>query len=233
MRRWRRIVHNLLTVFSLVLAVSIAAGWGASEVSFPHVRGPLPARGGEAIDRVLVCMVNGRLVVLSRVATLVSSSPELRMTLEDLPVPSNPNDWPQPIARVRVDLRDMRAVMVKDYSVRPPQFAPESYRTMLSEREVISSNPWGWLGFDFGGRRPARKFTISGGGSVSVAEQVWAIPLWPLLLVSSIPAARWWWQNRQSRRWLMAGRCPACGYDLRATPGRCPECGKSAAPATA
>ena len=57
---------------------------------------------------------------------------------------------------------------------------------------------------------------------------VWFIPYWAILLCTSVfPVVatlqiihEWRTHRRRSRQ-----QCPACGYDLRATPDRCPECG--------
>jgi hypothetical protein len=51
----------------------------------------------------------------------------------------------------------------------------------------------------------------------------WAVALAASLLPGALAARR---VSRRSNR--SAGACPACGYDLRATPGRCPECGRVA-----
>jgi hypothetical protein len=53
------------------------------------------------------------------------------------------------------------------------------------------------------------------------------VPLWAVALSTGVGA---WATHRVARRMLRAARlaanlCPACGYDLRATPGQCPECG--------
>ena len=64
-----------------------------------------------------------------------------------------------------------------------------------------------------------------------------AIPHWMAATLVGLPgvltlAARSVSRIRRAR--LAARRlCPACGYDLRATPGRCPECGTTTAPSPA
>jgi hypothetical protein len=52
----------------------------------------------------------------------------------------------------------------------------------------------------------------------------WVAPAWAVGTATAIlPAIRFrrWLRRRKAR----PGLCPACGYDLRATPERCPECG--------
>ena len=59
------------------------------------------------------------------------------------------------------------------------------------------------------------------------------VPHWLVVLVTAALPAAWCWNRARRRRRAVAGRCPSCGYDLRATPDRCPECGAAPAAATA
>ena len=48
-------------------------------------------------------------------------------------------------------------------------------------------------------------------------------PMWLFAAPFAVPPMLWLRARRRSKG---PGQCPACGYDLRASPDRCPECGK-------
>jgi hypothetical protein len=77
---------------------------------------------------------------------------------------------------------------------------------------------WGplrWYGEDRS--RPADGYYARG---LRVGVSHWLVAS-PLL----VPPLLWLRRSRRTRRARKIGTCPACGYDLRATPDRCPECG--------
>ena len=57
------------------------------------------------------------------------------------------------------------------------------------------------------------------------AGQLFAVPYWFWVAAGAVLPSVWVIRHRRSSGRRAAGCCPACGYDLRATPDRCPECG--------
>ena len=71
------------------------------------------------------------------------------------------------------------------------------------------------LGFFFDNR-------TSAAGAARIARIAIVFPTWLVLIITAIlPARRLLVRSRRPSH----PACPACGYDLRATPHRCPECG--------
>jgi hypothetical protein len=83
-----------------------------------------------------------------------------------------------------------------------------------------------------GGTRRAVAGFYAGRGSVYGLSFTLALaPLWSVVAafaVLPLSAAVSIVRRRRRARRAAAGLCPACGYDLRATPDRCPECGRAA-----
>ena len=75
---------------------------------------------------------------------------------------------------------------------------------------------------------PATKFS-HGGGRNLVGYILFGIGVGsvPIILADAALSTLGTIADRRARQRHAAGRCPACGYDLRASKGRCPECGRA------
>lgn len=81
--------------------------------------------------------------------------------------------------------------------------------------------------YGFSWHEKRRTGDYSGGTYV---QRYWqrSVPLWLVAALCGILPAVWllkFWRARRRAARIRVGRCPVCGYDVRATPVRCPECG--------
>ena len=87
----------------------------------------------------------------------------------------------------------------------------------------------GRRGFDFD---PLYVDPHSGSERRSITSSHIQLPMWFIAALFLAPMFLRAWRHCRKRRQHQRGRCPTCGYDLRATPDRCPECGTVPPPPT-
>jgi hypothetical protein len=102
---------------------------------------------------------------------------------------------------------------------------PMTYR---HEKGVVSLRPAATMQLEALGFAYSHRNGQTSWSAAPFVETWIVIPLLPLALVSAALPSAWLIRRVRQRRTRRPGLCPACGYDLRATPERCPECGTAA-----
>ena len=75
---------------------------------------------------------------------------------------------------------------------------------------------------------PAANGVLGFGHIAAGGARILRVPWWSVLASAVCLSLLLVRKSRRAARASASGLCPACGYDLRATPERCPECGTTA-----
>jgi hypothetical protein len=150
------------------------------------------------------------------------------------------NDWHWQGTSLAIDSRSIHFVGGSVLVGRYRRLVPPSNAVEMAKFYESQIGRFRWFADDspHPGRFPPADFYVAGVYISTRKVAGWkgvAVPLWiPAMLLAVPPLValgrrRWWAIIERSRQ----GRCPTCGYDLRATVGRCPECGLDPKPAAA
>jgi hypothetical protein len=193
----KRHVFNLLTALSLLLFLAVCVMWVRSY--FEGEVFNLPPGG--VVDTTASAPMQGGTLTWRRQYSVHSGAGRLqlvRQEMQDTRV-SKPGRIVLAPGEAVIELSTMG---LGDVSYRGAGFGYFRRDKQPYSRPPVSGWYWGFL--------------------------VVSVPYWAVVLAAAVMPLLWWRSFVQRRRRLRRERaqlCPACGYDLRATPGRCPECG--------
>ena len=206
-RRLPRILLNAVTAASLALCVATLGLWCRSHVT----------QDDAGFAEAYVSADTNKPHYSSRLIHVESSHGKLDLELfyRFVPLPSRlPADATPPIY---VDAKMLMPPHL--FRSSRPVSAVSDLTGLTSEIHRWGPVEWAW--FDIGDPTPQI-------GGLYEQDRDLRLPHWVLvLLLGFLPARRGWKvaRNRHRAGCIERSLCPACGYDLRATPDRCPECG--------
>ena len=197
MRRRAHRLSTLCSAVSLVLCAAMAACWVIGLVQERHVRA-WRVRGTP--ERSWFARIDRQHLILSE------------QHMEPVGMP----------AGYAVD-----STRFREFRVYGPEFPGGSIGSELNREYFLLSPPNAWFRRTWRPTGGTRIQNDQGGLAWQVRDFYGAveIPWWSLLLLFSAMPGWWLLSQRRARARVRRGLCPACGYDLRASPGRCPECG--------
>ena len=199
MRRLARILLNAATATSLVLALVAIALWVASRAGYRWSARSAPEDGR-------LWSVRSEARAPDRFA-FFCVAPWPHAAIRDA------NFYPEKGSPSGLETRVFVQVGIDPSRTRDTSTWDAPGLTFRSARSIVAT----WIGPQM--RRPGLH-----------DEPVWnvqlAVAYWLPAVAFGLPPLALLAARRLTRRCNRPGLCPACGYDLRATPERCPECGR-------